>query len=223
LVVLRPSIEDHSMIICIENLEAGIHWWLTNTPKWGADIMNSEYKDIYGQRIAGVTMEWWDAAVDRLWNWKAIRSPRRPNTKDEIKARGQERLNRISEQYDTICTISTSEPRICDSTWEQLQGLFDVCSEIKWGERKNASPVFACKMCHFLFPAIFPIVDNLATGVFDYEFYWRGMKDEWRRFAYKEEAKARLNVYVNSAGAAHESYPWETKIIELSHIGYSRK
>jgi hypothetical protein len=158
-----------------------------------------------------------------LWAWKAIRSPKPPNTKEEIKTRGKERLKRIAEQYEAIRMVSTGEPRIGDTSWDELQGLFDICSEIKRGERQNASPVFACKMCHFLFPAIFPVIDNLATGVFDYEFYWRGMKDEWHRFSFKEEARAQLSEYVNSAGAAHQLYPWETKIIELSHIGYSRK
>jgi len=33
-------------------------------------------------------------------------------------------------------------------------------------------------MCHFLFPKLFIVMDNLDTSVFDYEFYWRGMQDE---------------------------------------------
>ena len=41
---------------------------------------------------------------------------------------------------------------------------------------KCGSQVFACKMCHFLLPNLFLVIDNWATGVMDYEFCWRGMK-----------------------------------------------
>jgi hypothetical protein len=77
-------------------------------------------------------------------------------------------------------------------------------------------------MCHFLFAMIFPVIDNKATGIFEYEFYWRGMKDAWQRFPLQEQARAQLNAEIITTGPIHPSYPWETKIIELSHIGYAQ-
>ncbi len=43
-----------------------------------------------------------------------------------------------------------------------------------------------------MFPRLFIVMDNLATGVFDYKFYWRGMKDEWSRFPAKANARNLL-------------------------------
>jgi hypothetical protein len=212
------------MIVCIENLEAGIDWWVTSVPKWGADIMNSEYKGIYDQREGGITKDWWDACVTRLWSWMAIRSRNPPNTKNEIKERGLDRLEAIATEYIALRSIFDKEPTIADVSWDQIQAIFKIAREIKWGQRRNASPVFACKMCHFLFPKVFPVIDNFATGIFEYEFYWRGMREEWLRFPDKEPARILLkNSIIRSTGsgeAIHALYPWETKIIELSHIGY---
>jgi hypothetical protein len=57
---------------------------------------------------------------------------------------------------------------ITNLLWEDVASLFAPASMIK-----NArSPVFAGKMCHFMFP-LFVVMDNKATGIFDYEFYWR--------------------------------------------------
>ena len=209
------------MIVCLENLQAGVNWWLTSTPNWGVDIMNSEYREIYRQRAGGVTEVWWESCVKRLWDWKAIRSRNPPNTKDEIKRRGLDRLEGIAREYHAVQSLFESEPTILEVSWEQIRELFRISSEIKWGERRNASPVFACKMCHFLFPKVFPVIDNFATGIFEYEFYWRGMKDEWQRFPSKEEALATLLTRVEAVGPAHCLYPWETKIMELCHVGYA--
>jgi len=209
------------MITSIENMNAGIAWWQTNMAGWGADIMNAEYLTIYSDRDGGVTELWWEAAVDRLWIWKAIRGPRPPNSKRAIFDGGVQRLNQIAEQYNAIQSLTESEPTICDVSWEDIQELYRLSHEIKWDQRRNASPVFACKMCHFLFPKIFPIIDNLATGIFEYEFYWRGRKDEWERFPLKEEAQAILAASMEVVEQVHTLYPWETKIMELSHVGYT--
>jgi hypothetical protein len=65
-------------------------------------------------------------------------------------------------------------------------------------------------------------MDNQATGIFEYEFYWRGMKDEWHRFPDQAEAINILTQAVMSNGQhLHRTYPLETKIMELSHIGYN--
>jgi hypothetical protein len=61
---------------------------------------------------------------------------------------------------------------------------------------------------------------RLATSVFDYEFYWRGMKDEWNRLKEKKEARTLLSEAIVSDRPLHPLYPLETKIMELSHIGY---
>jgi hypothetical protein len=201
------------MIISLDNLNAGLKWWRKGD--WPGDIHNADYYDIYGVRTTGVTELWWTATVDRLSKWRAYRGPKSPNTKEEIRARGLQRLDAIATQYAKLVASSTTEPCIDDLCWEDVAPLYALGSEIKPG-----SPVFADKMCHFLFPKLFIVMDNLATNVFDYEFYWRGMKDEWYRFQQKAEARNVLADTVRSNKPLHPLYPRETKIMELSHIGH---
>lgn len=67
------------------------------------------------------------------------------------------------------------------SQLEDVGPLFALAYGIKRGNH----PVFACKMCHFMFPRVFVVMDHSVTGTFEYEFYWRGMKEVWGRFAKK--------------------------------------
>jgi hypothetical protein len=49
------------------------------------------------------------------------------------------------------------------------------------------------------------------------------MKDEWTRFPEKADARNLLVEAIRSASEKppHPQYPFETKILELSHIGYN--
>jgi hypothetical protein len=199
-------------IVSLDNLRAGLRWWDEN--EWGKDILNADYGAIYDVRFAGVTTQWWDATVDRLSIWRALR----PNyTKAEIIARGTGCLSAIFAQYAALSGKSTTEPSIVDLCWEDVAPLFALASDIK----PVKSPVFPSKMCHFLFPKLFIPMDNLATGVLDYEFWWRGMKDEWSRFKDKDDA---VEILTNEIGAQlHSLYPLETKIMEISQIGHNHR
>jgi hypothetical protein len=74
--------------------------------------------------------------------------------------------------------------------WEDIVGLYDLVLPIKCH-----SYVFASKMCHFLFPQVFMVMDSLATGIVEYEFYWRGMKDEWERYPKKKRSNRDLSEF----------------------------
>lgn len=173
------------MIISLDNLKSGLQWWRKGD--FPQDIHNADYYDIYGLRAEGPTKQWWSTTVDRLGQWRAYRGPKPPNTKADISARGKRNLADIAKQYAKLISSFGTEPSITDLKWEDVDSLFAMASEIKPG-----SPVFAGKMCHFLFPKLFIVMDNLATNVFDYEFYWRGMKDEWNRFTAKADARNLL-------------------------------
>jgi hypothetical protein len=204
------------VITSLKNLKAGIKWWRDN--RWEQDFLNADYYAIYEARSAGTTKEWWAATVNRLGQWRAYRGRTAPNTKSEIHSRGDERLGLIGAEF-TKLACSGAEPSIADLSWEDAASFFAVVSEIK-----PRSPVFAGKMCHFTFPRLLIVMDNAATSVFDdYEFYWRGMKDEWSRFPEKADARNLFEEAINSASEKplHPSYPFETKILELSHIGYN--
>jgi hypothetical protein len=156
--------DNGEMIINLDNLKSGLQWWRKRD--WPQDIHNADYYDIYNTRAAGPTEEWWRATVDRLSQWRAYRGPKPPNTKADISARGTRNLVGITSQYWKLIASTGTEPSIAYLNWEDVAPLFAIASDIK-----PVSPVFAGKMCHFLFPRLFIVMDNLATSVFDYEFY----------------------------------------------------
>jgi len=199
------------MIINIDNLRAGICRW--RDLKFPADILNAEYHSMYRSRAAGVTENWWSSVVDRLGRWKAYRGPSPPNTRYEIAQRGLACLPAMAAEYAKLVGNSTTEPSIIDLTWEDVAPLFALAYGIK------PRYVFASKMCHFVFPKLFVVMDNRLTEPFEYEFYWRGMKDEWGRFTDKNESVRVLTDNIRADRPLHALYPWETKVMELSHAG----
>ncbi len=199
------------MIITLDNLGAGIEWFAR---KWGADLINGEYYQIYDAQAGGITAGWWAATVDRLHAWRALRPTL---TKAALTAIGGERLDAITTEYRRIKQTSTGEPNIVDFEWEAVAPLFTLL------EMKPRSQVFPGKLGHFIFPNLFSVIDNLATGVMPYEFYWRGIKDEWHRFNRKAEARHMVAEAIHDPlHPIHARYPFETKIMELSHIGYTQ-
>jgi hypothetical protein len=212
---LKEGLKGRQVIISLNNLKAGIEWWRKKQGGWGQDFLNGDYYAIYNARSAGATKEWWAATLNRLGQWRAYRGRTAPNTKDEINSRGGERLGLIGAEYTKLMACSGEEPSITNLSWEDVASFYAVVSEIK-----PRSDVFAGKMCHFTFPKLFIVMDNEATSVFEYEFYWRGMKDEWSRFRAKADAMKLFAEAIRSDKPVHPLYPFETKIIELSHVGY---
>jgi hypothetical protein len=214
IMVKTPKAE---LILSIANLRKGMGSW---RKVWGKNFGNSEYYDIYEvrDRGSGPTDEWWDTTMDRLSVWIALRGPKPPNTKAEIRKRGKRRLEQIKKEYAKLAKKWDGDPSIVNCEWKDVETLFRLASQIK----KTKSPVFASKMCHFLFPKLFIVMDNWATGVSDYKSYWCGMKDAWSRFNEKSKAKRLLMkaIAIGSAMRRHPLYPLETKIMELSRIGY---
>lgn len=205
------------MIISLHNLRVGLKWWHQNG--WPSDMHNSDYADLYAQRSTVGTGPWWSKTVDRLWDWKAIRNRTPPNSKADILNRGQSRLGAIAKWHAEIIARCTGEPSIANLSWEDVAPLFALAYGIKRGNH----PVFASKMCHFMFPRVFVVMDHSVTGTFEYEFYWRGMKAEWGRLAKKAEACYILTNAIQSKKGIFIFYPYETKIMELCHIGYNQR
>ena len=175
--------------------------------------MNREYDEIFADRDLGILNGWWEKAVDRLGRWIAYRGRTKPNSKEEISARGATKLKRITEEYARLTAKHAAEPCIADYCWEDVEPLYSLAFAVK------PSPVFAGKMCHFLLPNIYIVMDNWATDTFDYEIYWRGMRDAWCSFDDKAAARQILKDAICAECALHPLYPFETKSIELCHIG----
>ena len=202
------------MIISLNNLRKGLNWRINNWAE-DVDIRNTQYNDIYKDRSNGVTDNWWNVTVKRLGKWRA----NRPYSNSQIRKKGEKQLERIKKQYKRL--ISAKEPCITNLQWLDIDQLFSIAFAIK--PTKSRTPVFASKMCHFLFPKLFIVMDRTATGVENYELYWRGLKDAWNAFNEKEQAqKILINAIQHRRNLPiHPEYPVETTIMEICAIGYN--
>jgi hypothetical protein len=198
------------MILTLDNLNAGLSVWAKE--KWPSDLHNAEYYEMYAARSKGITPQWWDSTLKRLAQWRATR----PVSKTVIAARGSQRLSAVSAEYTKLKPPQSTEPSIVNTNWNDIATLFDTTSQMK----QPWPPVFASKMCHFLFPKLFIVVDTKLCDPFEYELYWRGMKNEWQRFKDKTQAIQIFTAAIKSNKSIHSDYPWETKIMEVSHIGW---
>jgi hypothetical protein len=198
------------MILTVDNLKAGLRVWTKE--KYPSDMHNAEYHGMYAARLNGITPQWWDATVTRLAKWGAIR----PVAKVVIATRGIQCLSSVVAEYAQLKPNPAIEPSIVNTEWVDVATLFGIASQIK----QPWPPVFASKMCHFLFPKLFIVMDTKLCDPFEYELYWRGMKDEWQRFNSKAQAMSIFSAALDTSKPIHGDYPQETKIMELSHIGW---
>jgi hypothetical protein len=195
------------MIICLDNLNRGIQWW--KRKEWSLDFNNDILQKLHLAKEAGINDDWWESVVDELGRWRAYRG----TPKARIRAAGRQQLPKTQKQYDNLVGTSR-ESSIENVAWEDASGIFELAWKIR------PSPVFCGKLCHFIFPNVFFVIDNLGTGVGDYELYWRGMKDAWSHFAEKKKAKQTLVNALRPTGRIDSRYPFETMIIELCLIGH---
>jgi len=204
--------KGQTMELSLTNLMKGISWWLKKN-KWPRDFHNEVYHELYDLRRYGLSEDWWDKTVDRLWDWRAIR----PFPKAIIKQSGCEALPLLQRVYFDLLVKTVGEPHFLDFQWQQIKDFYNLLAGIK----KSSSPVFPSKLGHFIFPKLFIVMDNEATGTHGYKDFWQSMHEAWGRFDEKSEAKQILlgEIRKHSTRTVHEHYPYEIKIIELCSIG----
>lgn len=140
------------------NLRAAINYWRNEKPNWDPDFHNHHYHELEKLKRNGFTKKWWKEMVDLLWYWRAIR----PKTKKFIYERGLERLDSIETEYMMILDdLPNKYAGMENGNWTYIYKLFSTTSEIK----NVNSPVFPSKMCHFMLPNQYPVIDWEAVGV----------------------------------------------------------
>lgn len=144
----------------------GIAQWWTH-PTWNKDFHNGMYKNLLEKRNEGFTMGYWSILVDELCRWRA----NRPMEKDVLYDKGIRRLRDLEYEYEKIKKIySTSNPSFEILQWGDLSSMFEVVREIKG----NLSPVFPSKLCHFILPGAYLVIDNVFIGMEEhYSSYWK--------------------------------------------------
>ena len=134
--------------------------------------------------------------------------------------------SRVRERFPGLVRAwaLTVEPNLgCDIAsleWYQVSAFPALVAEIKG----VASPVFTSKFCHFLAPAIFPVVDNAAMGnpFPTYEACFTAFRAEWLA---TDEATLRALVSRIAElikDPPYDGYPIKNKVVELCLIGRSQ-
>jgi hypothetical protein len=210
---LQPPLSDP-----LQELQAGIAFWRKKADaNWPTDFHNADYRKWAAEK-RDFSDDWWTPFLRRLHDWIAIR----PATYAEVTERFVERRDALSLAWATHCA-PYRDLDIAGVTWEQVGGFADLVGEIKPMKGLD-SPVFTSKFCHFLLPAVFPVVDNEGSGnrwpryhqYFDHvQSLWASTPDETRA-----TLMAAITDAVESAGAElNPEFPMVNKIVELRLIG----
>ncbi len=221
------------MAFRVAELRRGLHRWDEET-NWPRDLHNSFYWELRAIRrqeglFAIRHKDWWKHLVlPRLSNWQATR-PVRPQIIAERARRRFHALN-ILWNNEIMPEINNDIETV---EWQCLQGFVELVEQIK--SLNNPSPVFASKLCHFLVPNIFPVIDtelriklerqeNRSFG--SYEDYYEFARAEWRNTTPEEMSRLKEIFAEKSARRIEEKgyerapgYPTKCKIIELCFWG----
>jgi hypothetical protein len=191
------------------NLNAGldvIKRFAQDYPAW---VVNA--RDMRECGLTGGT--WLDWATEELARWRAWRPMSKADGKDNLR----ECASDLQDQVDAILQrCGQAEPTFETVEWRHLSGLFAIAFSIK--STASHSPVFASKLCHFIFPAAFPVVDGeLLGGAASYPVYWHGCRGLWLEC---EEKDALKRVVAEEIGInLLDDFPWATKTVEWCLIG----
>lgn len=199
------------MSLTSAELERGVEYWLAK--KWPRDFHNGFYQCMADKNPHGAFDDaWWEDFLPELRAWRATR----PCGSDFLTSRARERFSAMAGAW-----VLTVEPYlggdVASLEWPQVSAFPALVAEIK----DVASPVFTSKFCHFLAPAIFPLVDNAAMGnpFATYDACFAAYRVEWLA---TDEAILRALVFrlahLVDAPLA-DGYPTKNKVVELCLIG----
>ena len=201
------------MAFQLNELNQGIAYW-RRRPNWPQDFHNDFYRCI-GTEIQNYGLfnqQWWDAFLPRLRQWRATR----PKSSAYLTARVKDCFNALNNSWNqNIVPVIGQDIEAVE--WQNIAPFVRLVAEIKNVE----SPVFSSKLCHFLAPHIFPVVDNAAVGNhFDsYETYFNAVRTEWCETDNYTKGKL-TDLITNKIGYKMlPNYPVKCKVIELCLIG----
>jgi hypothetical protein len=106
------------------------------------------------------------------------------------------------------------------ATWSGVEPFVAIVNEIKGVK----SPVFSSKLCHFLLPPVFPVIDNREMGLpyCSYGEYFSAAQREWSETAGPVQAALRNALEKRIGPGMRSDYPQVAKIVEISLIGRRR-
>jgi hypothetical protein len=148
--------------VTLENLRRGIEQLYARHNQQGKpskgrwDFQNAFYLELDERRRGGLDTRFWDYLVDELSKWKAIRG-RAEHTKQGIRDRGLKQLSELQRCfYSLVPEGRKSLPALESVEWADVSPLFELAHQIK----NVPNPMFASKLCHFLIPSIYFVIDG---------------------------------------------------------------
>ena len=191
--------------------DRGVEYWFN--VGWPRDFHSSFYREMAAANPDGAFGDvWWAGFLPVLRAWRATR----PRGSDYLTDRARHRFPALSQAW-TSAVSPHLEVDFTSLEWRQIEAFPRVVAEIK----DVGSPVFASKFCHFLAPAIFPIVDNAAMGnpYSTYADCFVAYQKQWllTNQHTRDELVSRLRVQIGEP--LDDSFPIKNKIVELCLIG----
>lgn len=209
----------HVQPINLAEFTAGVNWWRTKTD-WPHDFHNHDYPVLAAENPDGrFDITWWASVQPRLTRWKAFRPVPRTVVAANVIANAADLAAAWNQSCKPYRNTDIADPAV---TWEALRAFPEVVFRLK----PTRSPVFPSKLCHFLLPKVFPVIDGLALAghSLTYEAYFRLVKGTWAATAddMKQCLTAEIAHLVNESGRPLDpAFPVVTKIVELALIGRS--
>jgi hypothetical protein len=199
------------MPVTMEEFERGVAVW--GTTRWPTDFHNAFYADLAEANPRGrFTEAWWQWLRPHVVAWKAYR----PEPVAVLAERARERFERLDDKW-LECCAPVSDREVAQVDWRQVAAFAAVVNELKPG-----SAVFTGKVCHFLLPAVFPLVDNWGMGLpfgRTYAAHFKGVRREVETTpdGVLQEATEALASRIQAP--LTPGYPLTNKAIELCLIG----
>jgi hypothetical protein len=201
----------------MHDLNAGATWWRTKT-NWPADFHNRDYPVMAAESSNGrFDAAWWAKVQPRLTQWNAFR----PTPRSVVAAQVAAQADALARAWRSACEpLREVDISAAQVTWEALHAFPDVVATLK----PTRSPVFPSKLCHFLLPKVFPVLDGVALGrqSSTYERYFKEVKGTWEvtHPETRDALVAEMTRLVEQLDRPlAPEFPLVTKIVELALIG----
>ena len=215
--------------ITVKSLKKGVKIWKGRFPKEN-DFHNAFYHRLAEINNEGIFCESWNPKdwryriLRELGKWYAIRPFSYCQLERRMKpAFLQELQGTVNKLRKDMQKHGISDIASDKASWGLCEPLFEMVRPIK--PVKHNAPTFPAKLCHFIFPALFPVSDVTMVKISDaceYPGYWKCARECWKHS--KREHRRLKGVLCEAIKQANEEelldgYPFACKIAELHVIG----